>query len=36
MWTNYGRWHEDVRTNGETEIVIGGRTIKYVDSAESA
>lgn len=33
--TNYGRWHEDVSTNGGAEIAIGGRTIKYVDSSES-
>ena len=32
--TNYGRWHEDVSTNGDTEIVIGGRKIEYVDSGE--
>ena len=35
MDTNYGRWHEEVSTNGDSEIVIGGRTIKYLDSSDS-
>ena len=33
--TNYGRWHENVNVNGDTEFEIGGRPIKYLDSSES-
>ncbi len=31
--TNYGRWHEEVKTN-EQGFVIGGRAIAYYDSAK--
>jgi glyceraldehyde 3-phosphate dehydrogenase (phosphorylating) len=32
--TNYGRWHEEVRASSES-ITIGGRQIRYLDSAKS-
>lgn len=32
--SNYGRWHEEVRTDGNG-FVIGGRQIKYFDSMQS-
>jgi glyceraldehyde 3-phosphate dehydrogenase len=32
--SNYGRWHEDVRTK-DGRIVIGGREIAYIDSTKS-
>jgi glyceraldehyde 3-phosphate dehydrogenase len=32
--SNYGRWHEDVKTK-DSRIVIGGREIAYIDSSKS-
>lgn len=33
--TNYGHWHEEVRAVSDTEIVIGGRKIKYLNTEHS-
>jgi glyceraldehyde 3-phosphate dehydrogenase len=33
--TNYGHWHEEVRAASDTEIVIGGRYIKYLNTEHS-
>jgi glyceraldehyde 3-phosphate dehydrogenase len=32
--TNYGRWHEEVKTT-ESQFVIGGRAVPYFDSTQS-
>lgn len=32
--TNYGRWHEEVKVT-DGQLVIGGRAIKFFDSAQS-
>ena len=32
--TNYGRWHEEVRAQGD-RMVIGGREVRFIDSTQS-
>jgi glyceraldehyde 3-phosphate dehydrogenase len=32
--TNYGRWHEEVKVDGD-KLVVGGREIKFFDSAQT-
>ena len=32
--SNYGRWHEEVRTN-QSNLIVGGRQIQYFDSSQA-